>query len=193
MKQLVSNRLFIVLLAVFCIIVLWFLRSAVPVEHTDVHDLRHNLELSNRRFEVCVCTCVYVCCVFSVSKQTPNATNTKGLVSSLWLFLIAQHERKVYSQNGEDGVVEYIFTNIGTTNKCVLALFCCLVCCSWLCLVCCCLFVRSFSVLFVFVWCVCVFVLSVCSVVCSLLALCSTTGILLSLVLKTEHNATHDY
>lgn len=27
------------------------------------------------------------------------------------------YERKVYSQNGEDGIIEYIFNSIGTTNK----------------------------------------------------------------------------
>lgn len=30
---------------------------------------------------------------------------------------INNHEKKVYSQNGEDGVIEYIFNNIGFTNK----------------------------------------------------------------------------
>jgi len=32
-------------------------------------------------------------------------------------FDINQHERKIYSQNGEDGIVEFIFSKIGTTNK----------------------------------------------------------------------------
>lgn len=32
-------------------------------------------------------------------------------------FNINLHEKKVYSQNGEDGIIEYIFSNIGTTNK----------------------------------------------------------------------------
>jgi hypothetical protein len=32
-------------------------------------------------------------------------------------FDINQHERKIYSQNGEDGIIEYIFSKIGTTNK----------------------------------------------------------------------------
>lgn len=32
-------------------------------------------------------------------------------------FKINQHEKKVYSQNGEDGIINYIFSNIGTTNK----------------------------------------------------------------------------
>ena len=32
-------------------------------------------------------------------------------------FDINQHEEKIYSQNGEDGIIEYIFSKIGTTNK----------------------------------------------------------------------------
>ncbi|EGG41176.1 hypothetical protein Nlim_1983 [Candidatus Nitrosarchaeum limnium SFB1] len=32
-------------------------------------------------------------------------------------FNINQHEKKIYSQNGEDGIIEYIFSKIGTTNK----------------------------------------------------------------------------
>lgn len=27
------------------------------------------------------------------------------------------HEKKIYSQNGEDGIIDYIFSKIGTTNK----------------------------------------------------------------------------
>lgn len=33
------------------------------------------------------------------------------------LFDLAHHERKVYSQNGEDGVLEAIFAAIGVTNR----------------------------------------------------------------------------
>jgi len=32
-------------------------------------------------------------------------------------FEINSFERKVYSQNGEDGIIDFIFTKIGTTNK----------------------------------------------------------------------------
>jgi hypothetical protein len=30
---------------------------------------------------------------------------------------LAESEKKVYSQNGEDGIIEKIFETIGTTNK----------------------------------------------------------------------------
>ena len=32
-------------------------------------------------------------------------------------FKINENEKKVYSQNGEDGIIDYIFSNIGITNK----------------------------------------------------------------------------
>lgn len=32
-------------------------------------------------------------------------------------FDINLHEKKIYSQNGEDGIIEFIFSKIGTTNK----------------------------------------------------------------------------
>jgi len=32
-------------------------------------------------------------------------------------FDINLHEKKIYSQNGEDGIIEFIFSRIGTTNK----------------------------------------------------------------------------
>ena len=34
-----------------------------------------------------------------------------------WISEINNYEKQVYSQNGEDGVLEFIFENIGTTNK----------------------------------------------------------------------------
>lgn len=34
-----------------------------------------------------------------------------------WAREIANHSRKVYSQRGQDGVLEWIFQNVGTTNK----------------------------------------------------------------------------
>lgn len=30
---------------------------------------------------------------------------------------INKYEKKICSQNGEDGIIKYIFDNIGTTNK----------------------------------------------------------------------------
>ena len=32
-------------------------------------------------------------------------------------FDINSNEKKIYSQNGEDGILEYIFSKVGTTNK----------------------------------------------------------------------------
>ena len=32
-------------------------------------------------------------------------------------FNINLHEKKIYSQNGEDGIIEFIFSKLGTTNK----------------------------------------------------------------------------
>ena len=44
-------------------------------------------------------------------------TATSGAPNADDVFAINQHERKVYSQNGEDGILEFIFSQIGTTNK----------------------------------------------------------------------------
>jgi hypothetical protein len=32
-------------------------------------------------------------------------------------FKINEYEKKFFSQNGEDGIIDYIFSKIGTTNK----------------------------------------------------------------------------
>jgi hypothetical protein len=34
-----------------------------------------------------------------------------------FLYNIETHERRIYSQNGEDGVIEYLFDNMGTSDK----------------------------------------------------------------------------
>ncbi|CAF1490095.1 unnamed protein product [Adineta steineri] len=54
------------------------------------------------------------------TKNLKNTTSTLEDVSynhSNWLEQIKQHELRIYSQNGEDGVLLWIFTNIGTINK----------------------------------------------------------------------------
>jgi hypothetical protein len=51
----------------------------------------------------------------------PHRTKEEELIFAStrmrYLFGIEGRERKVYSQNGEDGVLEYIFDNLGTTDK----------------------------------------------------------------------------
>lgn len=52
------------------------------------------------------------CPQFASSSSAPQVFS-----GARWAFEIGYHEHKGYSQNGEDGVLEYIFRNIGTTNK----------------------------------------------------------------------------
>ncbi|TPX34711.1 hypothetical protein SmJEL517_g02675 [Synchytrium microbalum] len=47
----------------------------------------------------------------SASQETLITTHLK------FLYNIGDHEIKFYSQNGEDGAIQYIFANLGTTNK----------------------------------------------------------------------------
>ena len=37
--------------------------------------------------------------------------------SKSWVHHVHRHHKKIYSQKGQDGVIEYIFNNIGTTNQ----------------------------------------------------------------------------
>ena len=53
------------------------------------------------------------------TEQTSNTESTLGNIpniSSSWLRKIHQQEFKIYSQNGEDGILLWIFANIGTVN-----------------------------------------------------------------------------
>ena len=43
----------------------------------------------------------------------PGATSKTLSNSSSWIIQFRQHERKIYSQNGEDGVLLWLFTHIG--------------------------------------------------------------------------------
>jgi len=51
------------------------------------------------------------------ASRRANIGNPAIPTASMWPFLLQAHENKVYSQNGEDGILEFIFQNIGTTNK----------------------------------------------------------------------------
>lgn len=51
--------------------------------------------------------------------NSDSATGEGAAVAALrrWVSSIGLHEAKVYSQYGEDGVINFIFANIGTTDK----------------------------------------------------------------------------
>ena len=51
------------------------------------------------------------------SHPEPKVTTTAVPVSNKWVYNLQKHARRVYSQWGEDGLLEEIFKNIGTTDK----------------------------------------------------------------------------
>jgi len=74
-------------------------------------------------FSIAVITTIIPFYAFSIRRDSGphNHSLTSGTPFSPsllhFLNLIGFHERRVYSQNMEDGILEFIFDNIGTTNK----------------------------------------------------------------------------
>ena len=52
-----------------------------------------------------------------VNSAFGNSRKNARLASSFNTSVIRQHERKIFSQNGEDGILAYLFGVIGSTNK----------------------------------------------------------------------------
>ena len=64
-------------------------------------------------------------CLFYVESKEESLSHVYCLLENKdftvlifrWIKDIKRNEKQVYSQNGEDGALEYIFQNIGTSNK----------------------------------------------------------------------------
>ena len=56
---------------------------------------------------------------FGVRSMFDRGLTSKSDISnhSNWIREFAEHELRIYSQNGEDGVLLWIFSNIGTINS----------------------------------------------------------------------------
>ena len=52
-----------------------------------------------------------------LNSENSIAENYDELKLMNWILTLKLKEKKIYSQNGEDGVIEAVFENIGTTNK----------------------------------------------------------------------------